>query len=210
MVLYSFIICGYKIQGKLRLVETEAWVSLNSKIWIKCISVIHLCPLMENYVDGLPLPSRTTRAGFLLLGKALEPMWPLKPRWGQPSLTWVGKEGKAWFWEQLQHRGDRWGRTGQQWESSAFGGGGFLSSCWDEKEGADLWLAVERHRAALAGRSRTGEVVPQWWSTACRAKEMANIWVKQLKVKNKCTLSHASAISFSADHVAVIPACLHR
>lgn len=195
------------------LVETEVWVSLHSKIWGKCTSVIHLSPLMENYMDVLPLPSRTTRAGFgklweLLLKKPLEPVVTKALMVGQPCLTWVGKE-KRLVLELMKHRGNQWGRTHQQWEFSAFVGGGLLSSCWDEKEGADLWLAVERHKTALAGRSRTGEVVPQGWITTWRAKERANMWVKQLKVKNKCNLSHASAISFSADHVVVMLMCLH-
>lgn len=89
----------------------------------------------------------------------------------------------------------------------AFGGGGLLSLCQDEKEEADLWLAVERHKADLMGGGRMENVASWRWITVCRAKEMANIWVKHLKVKNKCNLSHASAISFAADHGSVKTMC---
>lgn len=41
-----------------------------------------------------------------------------------------------------------------------------------------------------------------------QGKGDANRWVKQLKVKNKCNLSHASAITSAADHVAVMSMCL--
>lgn len=201
------------------LAETEVCFSLDSSIWRKCISVIRLGTLMVNCTHGLPLHPATVWAGFGQLwelpnsscrGNPWSPMCSLKPsRRGRPCLSRACNEINAWCWEQLQRRGNRWGRTLQQWEFSAFWGGGVLSFCQDEKEEADLWLAVERHKAALVERSRTGKVPPQQWITACRAKEMANIWVKQLKVKNKCNLSHASAISFAADHVAVTTMCLH-
>lgn len=54
-----------------------------------------------------------------------------------------------------------------------------------------------------------GKVAPQRWITVWRAKEMANLWMKQIEVKNKFNLSHASAISFAADHVAVTTMHLH-
>lgn len=174
---------------------------------------------MMNHTHSLPLHPGTMWRGFRqpwelpnpsCWGSPWSSMCLLKPSWqGQPCLPRTCNEIKAWSWEQLQHRGNWWGRTLQQREFSAFGNGGLLSCCQDKKEEADLWLAIERHKAALVGRSSMGKVAPWRWITACRAKEMANIWVKQLTVRKKCNLSHASAISFAADHVAIIAMCLH-
>lgn len=137
-------------------------------------------------------------------------MCSLKPSgWGRPCLSPARDGIKARCWERLRRGGNRWGRDLQRWECSAFGGGGLPSFCQDEKEEADLWLAVERHEAALAGRSRRGKVAPRGWITACGAKEMANTWVKQLKVKNKCNLSHALDISFAAD-ITILHVCMYK
>lgn len=152
------------------LAETEVWVSLNSKIWRKRNS----SHPTHGELCGCAAPPFQDIMGRIL-GSWGSPCWGnpwscvvTEPSWwGQPGLTWIGKEKKL---GSLQHRGNQRVRTCQQWGFSAFGGGGLLSSCWDEKEGADLWLAVERHKAALAGRSRTGEVVPQHWITAGRGK----------------------------------------